>query len=167
MWRVQPDNHEPTTNLGGSSRIHLQEYDRGSSSRRSTFDSRGIVFNPPEVILPALVPWIEQRNRASCLRIGSGGELPFSSVTRQTGERQIGKIGGPFIRARDDMIHGQVHHLGLLRQSAVFAAIASTGRHLPIQTLTHASHGQCPNSGNASVSRWSATSDFTFCSDRS
>ena len=164
---MQPDNHEPTTNLDGSSRIHLQEFDCGSSGGRSPFDSCGIAFNPPEMILPALSPWIEQRNRMSCLRVGAGGELPLSSVARQTGERQIGKIGGPCIGARDDVIHGQVQYLGLLRQTAVFAAITSTDRHLPMQTLTHASHGQCPNSGNASVSRFSATSDFTFCSDRS
>ena len=164
---MQPDNHEPSTNLNGSPRIHFQEFDCGSSGGHSAFDSRRIAFNPPEMILPALSPWIEQWNRAASLRVGTDGELPLSSVTRQTGERQIGKIGGPCIGARDDVIHGQVHHLGLLRQTAVFAAIPSTGRHLPIQTLTHASHGQCPNSGNASVSRWSATSDFTFCSDRS
>ena len=167
MWRVQPDNHEPATNLDGSSRIHLKEFDCGSSGGRSAFDLCGIAFNPPEMILPALSPRIEQRNRTSGLRVGTDGELPLSSVTRQTGERQIGKIGGPFIGARDDMIHGQVQHLGLLRQSTIFAAIPSTGHHLPRQTLTHASHGQCPNSGNASVSRFSATSDFTFCSDRS
>lgn len=167
MWWVQLDNHEPTTNLDCSPRIHLQEFDCGSSGGRSAFDSCGIAFDPPEMILPALSPWIEQRNRTPGLRVGTDGELPLSSVTRQTGERQIGKIGGPCIGARDDMIHGQVHQLGLLRQTAVLAVIPSTGRHLPIQTLAHASHGQCPNSGNASVSRWSAASDFTFCSDRS
>ena len=167
MWWVQPDNHEPTTNLDGSPRIQLQEFDCGASGGRSAIDSCGIAFHPPEMILPALSPWIEQRNRTSGLRVGTDGELPLSSVTRQTGERQVGKIGGSFIGARDDMIHGQVQHLGLLRQTAVLATIPSTGHHLPTQALTHASHGQCPNSGNASVSRLSATSDFTFCSDRS
>ena len=164
---MQRDNHEPTTNLDGSPRIHLQELDRGSSGGCPAFDSCGIVFDPPKMILPSLSSWIEKRNRTSCLRVWTDGEFPLSSVTRQTGECQIGKFGGSFIGARDDVIHGQVHHLSLLRQTTVFAAIPSAGRHLPIQTLTHASHGQCPNSGNASVSRWSATSDFTFCSDRS
>jgi len=79
--RVQRDDHEPTTDLDSSPRIHLQEFDRGSSSRRPAFDSSGIVFNPPEVILPALSPWIEKRNRTTCLRVGTDGELPLSSVT--------------------------------------------------------------------------------------
>ena len=108
MWRVQPDNHEPATNLDGSSRIHLKEIDCGSSGGRSAFDLCGIAFNPPEMILPALSPRIEQRNRTSCLRVGTDCELPLSSVTRETGERQIGKVGGPFIGARDDVIHGHL-----------------------------------------------------------
>ena len=34
MRRVQPDDHEPTTNLDGSPRIHLQSFDCGSFGRR-------------------------------------------------------------------------------------------------------------------------------------
>ena len=87
----------------------------------------------------------------------------FALAVAAYGQTSRGTLTG----TRDNMIHGEVHHFGLLRQAAVFAAIPRAIRYLPVQTRTHTSHDQRSNSGNASVSRLSATSDFTFCSERS
>lgn len=83
---------------------------------------------------------MEQRNRATGFGIGSFRLCPLMRIAPKAREGQVRLIGLALFGLRDDMVDGQVHRLGVLRQLAILAAKACSRRDKSIQPLTDASH---------------------------
>ncbi len=83
---------------------------------------------------------MEQRDSTPGLGICGFRLCPLVGVAPQARQGQIRLVGLAMIGLRNNMVGGQVHCLGVLRQLAILAAKACSRRDKSIQPLTDPSH---------------------------
>lgn len=100
-------------------------------------DARHLVSLPSEVMIPRLLPGMEQRCQPASLRVASVSARAFAQGAVDAGEREILQHRAAASDDRLDVIDMESASLPELRQPAVFAPVARTRSHESAKSCRH------------------------------
>jgi hypothetical protein len=103
--------------------IHLQSFDRGSSSRREANKPYSI---PTELCLPNVMARVKDGNLHSSLRIDRHLPCSFAKRAGHTGQGEVIQRGWTACRLGNNVVHVKGGFLGELGQEAILAGIFGT-----------------------------------------
>ena len=101
-------------------RVHSKQPGGGASSLRFTNDPGGVAG---EVFLPSVAAGMEQRRHFAGVGIDAAEVGAFLVIGFRAGERQVRRVIRPAVLAGDDVLDVEAKGGGVLRETAIFAAV--------------------------------------------